>query len=190
VNERIDRDRSEKARILVIYGYHPDEVFAQDVMNEILQNYEFPRTRFVRYTGKPDRKSHEYDFFKRTLQGFVRRYRPFEFLLDIHDSPRAVDHIVDKGKLIPHIPACGFVYWSRGGGSELLKKTLEEYSVDWDKEFPGRYVERHFSHQLNMSSRYGMFSVEFFPNYVSHEQSVRYLKGLIEKLTVMPRNAF
>ena len=61
---------TERTKILVVSGYHPEEIFAVRVGECLFQNNSNPDIKVVRYTGKPDRKTSTYNL-RRFIENFV-----------------------------------------------------------------------------------------------------------------------
>ena len=49
---------TERTKILVVSGYHPEEIFAVRVGECLFQNNSNPEIKVVRYAGKPDDSDH------------------------------------------------------------------------------------------------------------------------------------
>lgn len=169
-----------KSRILVMYGYHIAEVFAPVVVEEV-KKQDIPNTRFIRFPNPID--SAEDDKDPRTLirRRFIRQFLPVDYVLDIHDSPDAVDTSFFT------IPACGFRYLSKQPVPKRIVNALTEYTKEQSKLFPDRYVEGSFSKIRDRASKYDKLSIEFMPHYITKEQSVNYLSGLLKVLSSTPR---
>jgi hypothetical protein len=167
---------TERSRVLVLYGYHKDEVFALDAVQE-LQKQNLPDIRFVRF---PKAISHTEDYKDPRLlirRRFIRRFLPADYVLDVHDSPRAID--------LPYytFPACGFIYRSKLTIPNRIRNVLTRYSEEQQKSLQGRHVERVFIEEWkDMSSKYDKLSIELIPNYITKDQAISYLAGLIKTL--------
>lgn len=171
----------EHRKVLLVYGYHQDEAFAIAV-GKALEKEKLQGASVVQYQGPhiPREQDHR-DF---PLRRFVRRYFPFDYLVDVHDSSRAVDTDYYK------FPACGFLYFSKKQIPKKLQDVLEDYSKRFEKLLNDRWVERRFIDKWkDMSSKYDALYVELMPRYITKMQAIDYLKVLVEVLVSNPRSA-
>ena len=105
-----NKKRTEKYRVLLLYGYHAHESFAMDV-GKRLERLSLPQVKVVKYNGPHKHPDEDRRYLP--LRKFVYNYLPFDYLMDVHDSARAVDTEQYS------VPACGFLYFSK---TEISKK--------------------------------------------------------------------
>lgn len=116
----------EKPRVLVVYGYHPDELFAIDLGID-LESLRLQNVLVKRYDGKPDplntsemlnirKKCGEMAYVNRCLRNpqlikecasefrcFIDKYSPVDYVIDLHDNgPRIqeMEELVKKNSSI------------------------------------------------------------------------------------------
>lgn len=73
-----------RPKILIIFGYHPKEIFATEVGKELLRTNSNPGIKIVRYTGRPDRRTSTYN-----LRRFVGYFDPLISPIILHNDDEA-----------------------------------------------------------------------------------------------------
>lgn len=174
------KNSTEVSKILVVYDYHPEETFQREIALE-LKKQNLPNVRFARYQGKHIPRNKDitgYHFDK-----FAKRHLPFDYALDLHASPDAVD-IPERNITMP---CFWYVYdskipISKNLHSNFLKyeKQLKQKYGRWANAFPKLLPTRY------SGSKYAEINIEFFPRYLSKRDSLECLNGLIEILYKHP----
>lgn len=170
-----NKNSTERSKILVVYDYHPDEILQRQVALE-LKKENLPNVKIVRYKGKylPRNKDHtSYHIAK-----FTKKYLPFDYLLELHDSP---SEDVPQKRII--IPCFWYVYDSK----IPITKELDEEFVRYGKELKIKHARWARSQPMLLyekysPSKYAGINIELFSKYVTKKDSVEFLKGLVEIL--------
>lgn len=171
--------KTNNYKILLLYGYHPKETFAISVAEE-LKKFDLPNTKIVKYDGEPDTVSNDLRYFKQ--RRFVKQFLPFDYLVDLHDSPDAVDTETYIS------PATGFMYLSKKTIPKERKYHLFDFARNWEDSISKKGSLAIFiDPEHDMSSTYDILSTELFGHYVTKDNAVDYLKKLVKTLNSSPR---
>lgn len=76
--------QADRPKILIVYGYHPEETFAVNVGESFLRDNADPDIKVVEYTGSLDQKTSN-----RNLRLFVRKFEPIISPIILHSD----DHL-------------------------------------------------------------------------------------------------
>ena len=140
--------------ILIVYGYHPKEVFAVKVGEYFLEHNSNPGIKVVRYERRRDTGKSTYQ-----LRKFVEKFNPAISPIILHN-----DSVFDR--------LCGAVVYNAKSEKERRQaaKSLMEFSLEKNDLVA-------FGTFLTPGTNYNLFDIELNPRAVSVEEA----KGLIER---------
>lgn len=173
-------------KIFVVYGYHLDEKFAieigrdlgqENIDNVVVKMYDGTRPEF--YT--PDSRR------EWSLRSYLRKNLPFDYAMILHDCGPKMDEVM---KLEEPPPALFFIYFRKGEISQEFKTKLEDFTIVRrelycrKKREPDHRPLCPFFHAnfRDMSAKYDKIDIEYYPGFISLDDGLDFLKGLIDIL--------
>lgn len=178
----------EKTDILVVYGHHPDELFAVEVGKE-LENLGRDDFRVKEYDGHPESMKHRmethlYSEFLR-IQGhfnrFVKDNPPADYVIDLHDNLPLSDiyrETIEKSDRQERWPSVSIDLRSRYNINEDLKEEIIDYCMS--KEYNALFYFFDEIHYLPKS--YDKILIEYLPLTFEKEKAISFTLGLVDLL--------
>jgi len=163
-------------RIFVVYGYHLNEEFAIEIGKNlaheriddvIVKMYEGKRPEFYSLDSKREW----------SLKSFLRKNLPFDYAIILHDCGPKMDEVME----LEIRPSLFFIYFSKGEIRYNLRKKLENYCLE---KMKNEHLMIPFFHPnfRDMSRKYDKIDVEYYPGFISADEGLDFLEGLIKLL--------
>lgn len=175
--EQQDRTNKKLADILLVYGYHENETFHQDVVKE-LQKKDLPNVRYVKYDWKrPDgNKRNVYLAFNK----FAKKYLPADHVIDLHDTPHVED---EKDRKLDYF---WFFYDSLVPRTKELRDDLKTYQKDLERLSNRPVNNDAYLLPPDYSATYPLYVVELLPKISTLHEGVMQMEGFIATLQKYP----
>jgi len=172
-------------RIFVVYGYHLDEKFAVEVGRKLGQEY-IDNVGVKMYDGKRPEPYTADSLREWSLRSFLRKNFPFDYAITLHDCGPKIDEV----RKMEQPAALFFIYFRKGVIPPEFRIKLEDYTIV-KRELYSR-KNRKLDHPplcpffeadfRDMSGKYDKIDVEYYPGFISLDDGLDFLEGMIDIL--------
>lgn len=145
--------------ILIVYGYHPKEIFAIRVGEYFLEHNSNPEITVAKYEGRGDRGRSTYQ-----LRKFVEKFKPAVSPIILHDD-----------SVFGHL--YGAIVYSAKSKQE--RKRAAKCLMDFILEKNSLIA---FGTFLTPGTNYNLFDIELNPRAISVEKAKDLIEGFVEYL--------
>lgn len=179
-------------KVLVIYGYHPEEKFAIKVAKS-LEKFSLNGVLVKEYEGKSD-TSYKEPRLKRFLSRLYSLFE-FDYAINLHNSKPDPKFYLEWKKQYPNErhPTIDLEHNSKEWQCcSHINKRIDDYCKKVQRKLLNKYpdgatepsliVTGHSGYFVEPKEDYDMISIEFYSPLISLEEAVAFLRGLIETL--------
>ncbi|MBI2450573.1 MAG: hypothetical protein HYV47_03510 [Candidatus Nealsonbacteria bacterium] len=138
----------EHSKILIIYGYHPKEIFAIRVGESVLKEFLTPFVKVVEYAGKQDEKSTCH------LRHFIAKFGPLILPIVLHSDENFDIKIADINA------NAVIIYYAR---SMQEKEKILKFLFDFIFRYNKSRVSVIFDIVLTRNAKHSLVEIEFNP---------------------------